>query len=90
MFHTLRHTFASHMVMQGVDIFTVKELLGHSKIETTMIYTHLLPKHKRMAVELGDIVFRGQQATKQPRAISGNFNAIGNVDENLYNVGSYK
>jgi site-specific recombinase XerD len=43
--HTLRHTFASHLVMSGVDLPTVKKLMGHSDIQTTMIYTHLAPDH---------------------------------------------
>ena len=44
-FHTLRHTFASQLVMQGVDIPTLKGLLGHSDIKTTMRYAHLAPDH---------------------------------------------
>ena len=43
--HTLRHTFASHLVMKGVDLATVKKLMGHSDIETTMIYSHLAQDH---------------------------------------------
>lgn len=39
--HTLRHTFASHCVLNGVDILTIKEFLGHSRVTTTEIYTHL-------------------------------------------------
>lgn len=39
--HTLRHTFASHLAMKGVPIIALKELMGHSSINTTMIYAHL-------------------------------------------------
>lgn len=49
--HTLRHTFASNLVMAGVDLPTVKELMGHADIATTMIYTHLDSEHKQKALE---------------------------------------
>ena len=48
--HSLRHTFASHLVMKGVDLATVKKLMGHSDIDTTMIYSHLTEKHVDEAV----------------------------------------
>ena len=47
--HSLRHSFATHLLDQGNDIHTIKELLGYSKIETTMIYLHL-QKKKRAAL----------------------------------------
>ena len=43
--HTFRHTYISHLVMSGVPITTVKEIVGHSSISTTMKYAHLAPSH---------------------------------------------
>lgn len=50
-FHDLRHTFGSHLVMQGVDLKTVQQLLGHKEIRMTMRYSHLSPEHVQKAVE---------------------------------------
>ncbi|OQA89858.1 MAG: Tyrosine recombinase XerC [Elusimicrobia bacterium ADurb.Bin231] len=48
--HDLRHTYASHLAEAGVDLLTIKELLGHSSITTTMIYAHLTKRHLKDAV----------------------------------------
>ena len=47
--HTLRHSFATHMLNCGNNIHVIKTLLGHSKIETTMVYLHL-QKHTQLSI----------------------------------------
>jgi len=51
-FHDLRHTFASHLIMSGIDLMTVRELLGHKSIKMTMRYAHLSQDHKTRAMEI--------------------------------------
>ncbi len=49
--HNTRHTAASRLVMAGVDLYTVKEILGHKTLAMTARYSHLSPGHQRHALE---------------------------------------
>jgi integrase len=51
-FHDLRHTFASHLIMAGVDLTTVSRLLGHKSLAMTLRYSHLAPDHLQRAVDV--------------------------------------
>jgi Phage integrase family len=50
-YHDIRHTFASRLVMAGVDLRTVQELMGHKTVAMTIRYSHLAPSHQREAIE---------------------------------------
>ena len=81
-FHDLRHTAASYLVMAGIDIVTVKDILGHSSINMTLRYTHLSPVHKREAME----VLGSQMDTFWTPTVPDMENRNINISENiLYN-----
>ena len=67
--HVARHTFATQFLENGGQLQVLKELMGHSKIETTMIYVHVTNEHKRKQIQLLDNIIL-QNATKKPLEIN--------------------
>jgi len=68
-FHDLRHTFASRLVMAGIDLRTVQTLLGHKTINMTLRYTHLAPEHLKRAIEVLDQGKKSHQFSQHPQLV---------------------
>ena len=66
-FHSLRHTFASHLVQKGVSIYVVSKLLGHASPKTTEVYAHLSPEKHHEVVELLDPVTTKDASQEEER-----------------------
>jgi integrase len=66
-FHDLRHTFASRLAMEAVELMTIRELMGHKTMAMTLRYPHLSPGHRRTAIER--LVTRA--TTAEPEASAG-------------------
>lgn len=71
-FHDLRHTFASHLVMAGIDITTIRTLLGHETLTMTLRYAHLAPSHTQSALTLLDKAYSAANYTKTIQSASSN------------------
>lgn len=56
--HTLRHSFATHLLMSGVNIREIQTLMGHKNVETTMIYTHVLRDVSKVPASPLDILYK--------------------------------
>ena len=87
-FHTLRHTFASHAVMRGIDIVTVSRLLGHSTIQMTMRYAKIGRDHAEKAIlALDDVIGSGKEhVTNKPQIDSSEMpSSTKEVVTNLFN-----
>jgi integrase len=82
-FHDLRHTFASHLVMAGVDLTSIRELLGHKSLAMTIRYAHLAPGHKRRAVNMLDKVLKSTQEEAPLHSFSSQFEDLEPRTSNL-------
>jgi len=69
--HDLRHTFASHLVMAGVEITTISRLLGHKSLTMTLRYAHLAPSHLVKADNILDNALNEKTISKKLAQFGG-------------------
>ncbi|MCP3872249.1 MAG: tyrosine-type recombinase/integrase [Desulfobacteraceae bacterium] len=63
-FHSLRHSFATHLLAQGTDLYTIKQHLGHSSLKTTIIYLYLIQQKVTEFKSPLDAMYENQEDQK--------------------------
>jgi integrase len=73
-FHDLRHTFASHFMMNGGNIYDLQKILGHSSVKMTERYAHLSPNHLSDAMKI--VSFSGDPEQDSSKIVPGSLSAV--------------